>query len=235
METPSAGEKVIATCPLGSKNKEDKLWLTEEYLQLLYRGQLRVFALEEIRQLSFNHRKLMLPLVSGGVTATLSLVAIFRLLYNPWLMLSLLVAGCLTAFIGYRGSWVLTIQEEKVATDFFLQTISPALKSFVQYANTFTGRQPKGLLYLPLLQEEATTYYEQDYLIPSSERRLYYRQEISILPPSSTITIILPVSSLSPSVHINWKFHEQSGQIQPFLVKGSRLNLKDYPPVYRPE
>ena len=231
METPSAGEKVIATCPLGSKNKEDKLWLTEEHLQLLYRGQLKVFALEEVRQLSFNHRKLMLPLIVGGVAATLSLVAIFKLFYNPWLMLSLLVAGCLAAFVGYRGSWVLTIEEEKVHTDLFLSSISPALRSFVQYANTFTGRKPKGVLYLPLLNNEAAAIYERDYLAPSTERRLYFRQEIGSLPPA--ITIILPVNSLSSTVYISWKPHEQTGEPQPFLQKGSRLDLKEYPTIYR--
>ncbi|WP_017733461.1 hypothetical protein [Nafulsella turpanensis] len=231
MEIPSAGEKVIATCPLGSKNKEDKLWLTEEHLQLLYRGQLKVFALENLRQLAFNHRKLMLPLVAGGVTATLSLVAIFKLFYNPWLMLSLLVAGCLAAFIGFRGSWVLTVQEEKYHSDFFLPTITPALQSFVQYTNTFTGHQPKGILYLPLFAESSANLSNREYFTLPAEQRLYYRQELGSLP--ADFHFILPLNSLDPAVHINWKTDPPSGKILPFLQKGSRLNLKEHPPVLR--
>lgn len=232
METPSAGEKVIATCPLGSDTREEKLWLTEEYIQLLYRGQLKVFNLTDVRRLSFNHRKLMLPLIAGGITATLSLVAVFKLNYNPWLTLSLLVAGCMATFIGYRGSWVLTIQEDRFHSDFYLKGISPALRSFIQYAGTFIGHQPKGILYLTFSHEERRSF-RNDYVVLAAEKRLYFREEISHI--SASALSVVPVNSLAPTVHISWKTDPQTGNILPFLLKGSRINLQEYPPVYQPQ
>lgn len=174
----------------------------------------------------------MLPLVLGGIAASLSLVAIFKTQYNPWLMLSLMLAGCLAAYRGFQGSWVLTIEEDKTHTDYFLSSVTPNLQAFTAYANTFTGRrQPKGILYLPLSPNEWSVAQTQPFLEIKSPRRLYYMSEISLLP--SDQSVIIPVNSLHQKVVLTW-IPEESTQIPlPFLQKDSRLPLQELKPFLR--
>ena len=224
--------QIIATCALHEAgNEQDKLLLGPEHLQVRYRGKIRGFALDHLRRLSFNHRKLMLPLVLGGITASLSLVAIFKTQYNPWLMLSLMLAGCLAAYRGYQGSWVLSIEEDKNYTDFYLQSISANLRAFVAYANTFTGRQPKGVLYLPLSSHEWSAAQEEEVLEIKNPQRLYYAQEISLIP--SDRPLIVPVNSLLQTVRLNWENKEEADRPLPYLQKGSKLPVQELKPFFR--
>lgn len=227
-ETP----QIIATCYLHETgNEQNKLLLSSEHLQLRYQGRLRAFSLEHLRRLSFNHRKLMLPLVLGGIAASLSLVAIFKTQYNPWLMLSLMLAGCLAAYRGYQGSWVLTVEEDKTHTDYYLSSVTPNLQAFVTYANTFTGRRPKGVLYLPLSSNEWSLAQTHSFLEINSPRRLYYMSEISLLPPDQSV--IIPVNSLHQHVLLTWITEESTRMPLPYLQKGSRLPLQELKPFFR--
>lgn len=231
MDTPQAPEPTIATCYLQeSGNEQHKIWLNRELLQLMYKGRHRVFELKEIRSIEFNHRKLMLPLVLGGITATLSLVAIFRAYYNPWLMLSLLVAGLLAAYLGFLGSWVLTVHENKYHHDFFLKTISPNLRAFVAYANTFTGRQTPGILYLPMALQDWEQVRHAETLRLQQKQRLFFKQEISSIPPH--LSVILPLSSMDENLNIHWEPDEQ-GALYPYLPAGTIIPLQESRPHFR--
>lgn len=225
MDQKTDSSATIATCYLRETgNEQHKAWLSQHHLSLLYKGQLKVFALEEIRKITFNHRKLMLPLVIGGVAACLSLVAIFKLYYNPWIMLSLLTAGCLAAYRGYQGSWVLTIEEQRGHTDFFLEGISPNLRAFVRYANTFTAHKPKGILYLPLSAKEWEKAQAEGSFYVRQPLRLYFGQETSLTPPEKPA--LLPVNTLEESLHISWKKDPDKQEFQPFIEPGSQVPLK---------
>lgn len=223
---------IIATCYLyETANEQNKLLLSPEHLQVRYRGSLRAFLLDHLRRLSFNHRKLMLPLVLGGIAASLSLVAIFKTQYNPWLMLSIMLAGCLAAYRGYQGNWVLTIEEDKNYTDYYLPSVSANLRAFVAYANTFTGRQPKGVLYLPMSSSEWSAAQQQGVLKVERPRRLYYAQEISHIPPGKPV--IVPVNSLHENVLLSWQNEEEAQIPLPYLQKGSILLPQELKPLFR--
>ncbi len=174
----------------------------------------------------------MLPLVLGGITASLSLVAIFKTTYNPWLMLSLMIGGCLAAYLGYQGSWVLTIEEDKTYNDYFLSSISANLRAFVAYTNTFTThRQPKGVLYLPLSAAEWQNAQQQEFIKIQKPRRLFYLQEISLL--SAENTVVIPVNSLQRGIFLDWENDEEAQMPVPYLQQESWLPLQEIKPFFR--
>lgn len=196
----------------------------------MYRGRHKVFEMEQISDLSFNHRKLMLPLILGGTVACLSLVAIFKAYYDPWLMLSLFTLGTLSAYFGYKGRWVLTVEEHKSYTDFFLKSITPNLKAFVAYANTFTGRQPKGILYLPLTFARWKAAQESELFKPDIAARLFFRHELNSIPAKNWV--ILPIPTLQDGIMISWKTIEENA-LHPYLEKNSYISLQDVKPIVR--
>lgn len=232
MDIPSPDNtQTIATCYLHKAgNERHKIWLSRQHLQLLYHGRHRVFELGQVSHLAFNQRKLMLPLVGGGIAATLSLVAIFKTYASPWLMLSLLVAGVLIAYLGYQGSWVLTVHEHKYHQDFFLKGITPNLRAFVNYANTFTGLQPPGLLYLPLSQSEWEQASQNPFYVLHENKRLCFRHEIGSIPPH--LSVIVPVNSLDENIRLQWVADEQQ-HLYPCLLPGSTLPLQEAKPFFR--
>lgn len=227
----SDNTQTIATCYLQKAgNEAHKIWLTRQHIQLLYHGRHRVFELVQVSRLAFNQRKLMLPLVGGGIAATLSLVAIFKTYASPWLMLSLLVAGVLIAYLGYQGSWVLTVHENKHHQDFFLKDISPNLRAFVNYANTFTGRQAPGMLYLPLSRQEWEQYSHSPAFMLQDTKKLCFRHEIGGVPPH--LSVIVPVNSLDENIRLQWSADDQQ-QLYPCLLPGSSLALQETKPFFR--
>lgn len=174
----------------------------------------------------------MLPLILGGTAACLSLVAIFKAFYDPWLMLTLFTGGCLSAWFGYMGRWVLTIEEPKNYSDFFLKSVTPELKAFVAYANTFTGRQPKGVLYLPVPFPEWQRARETGYLSFPEAERLYFMNELNTIQKEGIV--ILPVPSLHDQIFITWKKDEEPEEdLHPFLDKQSQLPLQEIKPLYQ--
>lgn len=224
---------IIASALLQKKNSENhRIWFNADLLQVFYRGRLRVFEMEQISRISFNHRKLMLPVILGGTVACLSLVAIFKTFYDPWLMLTLLCTGCLSAYFGYTGRWVLTIEESKNYSDFFLKSVTPELKAFVAYANTFTGRQPKGVLYLPVPFSVWERARETGSLSFPEAERLYFLKELHTIQKEGTV--ILPVPSLSDYIFISWKKGEEPGEdLHPYLEKKSKLPLEQIKPLFK--
>lgn len=221
----------IATCYLHKAgNEQHKIWLSRGHLHIRYHGRHQVFELQGIGSLAFHQRKLMLPLVAGGITATLSLVAIFKTYANPWLMLSLLVAGLLAAYLGYQGSQVLTIHENKNHQDFFLKDITPNLRAFVNYANTFTGHQEPGILYLPLSLQEWEQAKRSESFVLHEKKRLCFQQEIGKIPPH--LSVVVPVKSLDESIRLQWETDEQ-GALYPSLMPGSTLSLQAVQPFFR--
>ena len=230
MEENSA---TIATCYLHEAgNEQNKIWFTREHLQLLYKGKLKVFPLAQIRRISFNHRKLMLLLLAGGIAASLSMVAIIKLFYNPWLTLSLLTFGCLAAYRGYQGSWALTIEEAKFYSDFFIKTITPNLKAFVRYANTFTGHQQQGILYLPVPTEQWEKAKESGFIQNHEPARLYFGFELPEVNRHNYV--IIPVKTLEDTIHISWRTENRSEQdIFPFLQPSSLIRTETLTPLPR--
>lgn len=212
-------------------NEMHKIWFSQDLLQLFYQGRHRVFEMEQIRRLAFNHRKLMLPFILGGTAASLSLVALLKLFYDPWLMLSILTIGCLLAYWGYKGSWVLTVEEPKTHTDFFLKTISPNLRAFVDYANTFTGRQSKGVLYLPLSFSRWQAAGEKGFFKPDTPARLFFSHELDSIPRKNWV--VLPVPTLLEGIFISWKTPEGESSLYPYLEKNSYLPLQEIKPIVR--
>lgn len=223
----------IAICYLHQAGDEqNKIWFTREHLQLLYKGRLKVYPLNLIRRISFNHRKLMLLLVAGGITASLSMVAIIKLFYNPWLTLSLLTLGCLAAYKGYQGSWVLTIEEAKYHSDFFIKSITPNLKAFVRYANTFTGHKQQGVLYLPVPTEKWEKDKATGYIRIHEPARLYFGFELPEMNRNNSL--IIPVNTLEDTVYISWRTEKESEQdIFPFLQPSSIISTESLHPIQR--
>lgn len=134
--SPSERDSIKAICYLYKENDDkNKCLLSEAYLTIIYRSRSYNFELSHIKQITFESRKLMFPLILGGTSSAFVLISILNNLFNPWLSLSFLFVSLVVGYFGWLGTNVLTIKEAGHNNDFMLKHISINMRSFVVYVN----------------------------------------------------------------------------------------------------
>lgn len=117
----------------------------------------------------------MLPLLAGGVLAPLSIISIFKNLYDPWLILLILFASLFLFYFGWIGQKVMTIQENVQTSDFGVTNISLNLKAFARFVNDILsnkGRdEPSFLIYHITTRKQWEAYSEDKTYTPPSLRK----------------------------------------------------------------
>ncbi|WPP47943.1 DUF952 domain-containing protein [Catalinimonas niigatensis] len=169
-------EETIAIAYLQqAEDKENKCTLTSERLMVVYRGNINSFDRHHIKALDFNKRRLLLPLVSGGIMAPLSLLTIFLNLYNPWPLMFILFLGMALFYLGWQQHPVLTVTDSVKEHDFFLKEISPNLSAFVSFARQLIF-QGSSLMFYPLPLEEWEAIENQEECRPQElEEKAFLR------------------------------------------------------------
>ncbi len=130
-------DKIYAICYLHQANDErNKCLLTGKDLVVVRQGKTYRFPLIEIKRIAFGHRRVMLPLVAGGIVAPLSLLAIYTYHSDPWLMLPLFFLGLFALYWGWMGYPALLIKDGVREHDFQLLYISPNMQAFAAFASS---------------------------------------------------------------------------------------------------
>lgn len=133
---------VYAICYLHQINDErNKCLLTGKHLVVIRQGKTYRFLLTDILNITFDHRRLMLPLVAGGIATPFSLLAMFTQVTDPWLMLPLFFMGLFAVYWGWLGYPALIVQDSTREHDFPLKYISQNLRAFTAFANNFIRKQ----------------------------------------------------------------------------------------------
>lgn len=199
-----------------AEDQENKCMLTSQRLMVVYRGNLSSFERHHIKNLSFNERRLLLPLVIGGIMAPLSLLAIFLNLYNPWPLMFILFLGLALFYLGWQQHPVFTVTDSVKDHDFFLKNISPNLSAFVTFARQLIFQGESLLFYtLPLEEWQAAVGQEEispemlrekDFLLLMSRQQLarWRQQKRSI-----AAYIILHIDPLKIKANIRYETTER--------------------------
>ncbi len=129
-------EQIKALCFLYKENdQQNRCLLGENSLKVIYRSREYYFDLSTIKNITFETRKLMFPLIFGGVSSTFIIISILKNLFNPWISLTILVASLAISYFGWAGTNVLTIKEKGHQNDFMLKHVSINMKAFIRYVN----------------------------------------------------------------------------------------------------
>ncbi|MDF9800735.1 uncharacterized protein (DUF952 family) [Catalinimonas alkaloidigena] len=152
------------------EDKENKCILTSQRLIVIHRGRVNSFERHHIKDLGFSKRRIMLPLVSGGIMAPLSLLAIFLNLYNPWPLMFIFFLGLALFYLGWQQHPVLTVRDGVKEHDFFLKEATPNLRAFTSFARQVIFQGSSWLFY-PILLEEWVMIKEEEVFEPKALKR----------------------------------------------------------------
>lgn len=171
---PSNYHQSIAVYYFGRESdNNNRCLLTESALFITRKGKTTQYSVAEIALLSINRRKMMLPLIMGGIFSPLSVIAIVKNLFVPWTILSWLLFNLLLLYFGWQGYSVLTVELQGSHHDFPIKSRGNNLYAFVDFVNEYV-RQPAGksrqvsALYHILSMEEWTSAQKSKHYAPAS-------------------------------------------------------------------
>lgn len=165
-------EEIYAFCYIGKQGDEkNKCLLSNKHLIIIRKGRPHYFPAENILDISFKQRRLLLPLVAGGIIVPFSLLLIFRNAFHTWPVLFLLFGGIFLLYFGYIGRLAITIQTIIKEYDVFVQEATPNLEAFINFANQHiknlknkNSENPDNLLKIVLYKEEWVMQKENDFI-----------------------------------------------------------------------
>jgi len=122
---------------INAGDKKNIAMVSDEKLLVVRKGRRKVYHNNRIRAVTTGDKKLLFPLLLGGVLAPFSFVSFFVQVFHPLVHLVFTLLGLLLFFIGWMGKptfeLILKNGEEEY---FYLPTISRNLEAFIDYVNT---------------------------------------------------------------------------------------------------
>ncbi len=159
----------IAKCYLKDKNDEGNICLlTEESLHIKYKSRESIFFNHWITEISFKHKKFLIPIVFGGISASFSAVGLFQYYLNPWLMLTLFFSSIMFIYYGLHGSMALVVKTPIKEYDFFINNITDNLKAFSAFASTAI-KGDEIVFYFLVKKSDLVEIQTSGYLQPNSD------------------------------------------------------------------
>ena len=129
-------EAPVAICFLGAENdNKNQCRLSTHYFTVIRKGKVTSFELDEVCQLSTGTRKMMLPLILGGIFASLSVVAMAKDLFNPWGILIWFMLNLMFFYFGWLGYPVLSVELKGFHQDFQIKAKGKNIAEFIDFVN----------------------------------------------------------------------------------------------------
>lgn len=116
--------------------------LTDRRLIIRRGGKKTEFPVQGIKSLKINHRKLLVPIVFGGVFTPLIAVGYFEDFFHPVIAVVLMLTGILTFYLGWLGQQVLTVNEIQGHMDFPVSNPGENVEAFIEFTNQFIENEP---------------------------------------------------------------------------------------------
>ncbi|MCS6969072.1 MAG: hypothetical protein RMJ44_10285 [Cytophagales bacterium] len=111
------------------------LLLTSKHLQICSRTLKRSFPLQKVNSINLQFKRLMLPLIIGGIIGPFSALATYQGLLTYWIGVGLTLSGFLLVYYGWLGSWQINVVMHTHTLHYFTDHKTPHLEEFIQAVN----------------------------------------------------------------------------------------------------
>lgn len=136
-------ETRIAKCYILHENDDsNRCELTDRKLLIVRKHKRQEFPVEYLKAISFNQRKLLIPIIFGGIICPLSLTGLFTGLFHPLPSLLLIIGSIFVFYFGWQGQKVLTVYYVTGHRDFEVPVITDNLRQFLEYVNLYIQKEP---------------------------------------------------------------------------------------------
>lgn len=211
--------EIKAFCYLYREGDEkNKALLTDEKFYVIHNKRIFEFQVENITNLSVNLRKLMLPLIIGGILSSFSLIAIFKDIFNPYVVLITLLSGLLALYTGWTGQWNFTVETRIKEYDFSIPSITDNLKVFIDFFNQFKFQAPQIFLVVPKSWWRQPTNDQEWIELPERPCKGYTLEQLDRIKGQLKGKVILHIDPYKAGAEIKFIKDEVSLELHPFIM-----------------
>lgn len=210
---------------LSDADDKNKALISNEELLVIRKHKKHVFSLETISHIKTENKKLLFPLIAGGIITPFAFLSYFINLFLPWIHLVAVLLGMLLFYLGWNGKSVLTIRfKNGDELHFFLPSISRNLLAFIDYANEILNENKdvayKDLLFFEVDENSKTLLF--DFKSNFSKSRIfplfgYTYQQLLMKSKSLNSENIIAINPLESGREIKIAFDLNSYQMRPKL------------------
>ena len=158
---------------LSEGDNKNKVMISDDQLLVIQKNQKHIFLLANIKVLQTEDKKLLFPLILGGIITPFAFLSYFVNLFNPWLHLFLIMGGLLLLYIGWTGKPSFTIVlKNGDERNYYLPLISNNLLAFIDFANTIqaniSGAGLGNLLFFEVENHAANNLFDENSVLKNS-------------------------------------------------------------------
>jgi uncharacterized protein (DUF952 family) len=139
---------VIAQCYLSEDNDtKNTIHFDERTIVIRSRGAVNRFDLKTPTVLAIEDKKLMLPLIFGGLGACFLLLMLWHNLFDPTPILVMFMASLVGVYFGWQGSTMLIVYQNGNPFSLPLRTKTENLQKFTDFFNDYQKGFQNKLIY----------------------------------------------------------------------------------------
>ena len=220
-------------------DNKNRILLTSDDLIIIRKSKAHFYKLGDIKSLAFHERRLLLPLVAGGILTPLGIVAMFGNYFNPYLVVLLILTGIYLLYEGLNDRWSLTVHGFSNEENFPLFFVSDNLRAFVDFVN---GHLPhandqvrnQGYIYLVLPLDLWNAYLSEDsFDLGSSSQKAYtWQQWVKSGRDHDHGGVALTLDPLLAPLRIEYHYDQDSGVLRPHVYgnvpKGAVVEIRKH-------
>lgn len=188
------------------------IYLTDEVLIVRIKNRNNEYALEHIQRLNWEQKKLIVPIVVGGLMSSFSTIAYMNDFLHPLLLLSLFIGGIFLTYFGLEGLNALTVILVKSQEHYFVKKTEHVME-FVRFFNSFLRNKSSFSYY--------TTIGTNLWGHVQSSGKLLVKEKLALetkKPVSHPERVILRLDHINFPNLIYYLKNDQ-GQLKPYVIK----------------
>lgn len=181
--TPITNSSPIALCYLDRINDEKNVChLYGDYLLVIHKGKRHLFNRDTLLDVNVKHKKLLFPLISGGIIGTFFLISAFNFSINIWISLTFTCLGFIALYFGWYGTTTFSVTTSIKEYDFYLHQVSKPVLAFSQFIKEYiiTSNTDGIYFYLPFSPEEWGNAMNAHEIMIDKKTYLYNSQQIKM-------------------------------------------------------
>lgn len=210
---------------LSDGDNSNKAVVSDNQLLIIRKNQKKLIQLDRISFLKTEVKKMLFPILIGGIMTPFAIVSFFTNLFQPYFHVITGMSGMLLLYIGWIGKSAFTVvlknSEELI---YYLPSISNNLKAFITFMNTSlskpTNSELHELLFFDIAKEDEAVVFGK---IPIKENQelfpIYGWTYTQFLAKRKTIQSghICAINPLKAGLEVKFQFDSSSNQMRPKL------------------
>ncbi len=202
-----------AVCYLSREgDAKNKCTLTRDEFLITRKARLYHYPVSQIQTVYLEKRKLLLPVIVGGILSPLSLLAIYENMFPPGILLPLFFAGLFMLYYGWSGAMALIIQTSARVYYIFMPNDTDHLTRFIAFSNTLikSFNETTGEFYFYVLLSDKNHRNISDLPEDREEYILYTQKEIMdyAFSANSDDTVVLTIVPLKLSNQVKQRIFQ---------------------------